>query len=102
MPGASDHRSSRSRLPDPQRQATPDQVLGRDSEHTWPDSLDVMGWRVEDDGLGVQFSRDISTIIRRDYAAALDAFLMAQGVGRATLGGLAVHTRATNIVQALE
>src|SRR5260221_7059484 len=30
MPGASDHRSSRSRLPDPRPQATPDQVLGRD------------------------------------------------------------------------
>src|SRR5260221_4718330 len=30
MPGASDHRSSRSRLPDRRPQATPDQVLGRD------------------------------------------------------------------------
>jgi alkylresorcinol/alkylpyrone synthase len=71
-------------------------------EHTWPDSLDVMGWRVEDDGLGVQFSRDIPTIIRRDYAAALDAFLIARGVGRADLGGLALHPGGTKVVEALE
>jgi alkylresorcinol/alkylpyrone synthase len=71
-------------------------------EHTWPDSLDVMGWRVEDDGLGVQFSRDIPTIIRREYAAALDAFLIAQGVGRADLGGLALHPGGTKVVEALE
>jgi DNA-binding response OmpR family regulator len=29
MPGASDHQSSRIRLPDPRSQATPDEVLGR-------------------------------------------------------------------------
>ncbi len=61
-----------------------------------------MGWRVEDDGLGVQFSRDIPTIIRRDYAAALDALLIAQGVGRAALGGLALHPGGTKVVEALE
>src|SRR5258708_3835583 len=71
-------------------------------EHTWPDSLDVMGWRVEDDGLGVQFSRDIPTIIRRNYAVALDAFLIAQGVGRGALGGLALHPGGTKVVEALE
>jgi hypothetical protein len=31
MPGASDYRSSRSRLPDPRPQATPDDILGRDT-----------------------------------------------------------------------
>src|SRR5260370_8731639 len=61
-----------------------------------------MGWRVEDDGLGVEFSRDIPTIIRRDYAAALDAFLIAQGVGRAALGGLALHPGGTKVGEALE
>ena len=44
-------------------------------EHTWPDSLDVMGWRVEEDGLGVLFSRDIPAIVRERYGAALHAFL---------------------------
>lgn len=71
-------------------------------EHTWPHSLAVMGWRVEDDGLGVQFSRDIPTIIRRDYAAALDAFLDGQNFARSDLAGLAVHPGGAKVVDALE
>ncbi|MGH6959418.1 MAG: type III polyketide synthase, partial [Dongiaceae bacterium] len=43
--------------------------------YTWPDSLDVMGWHVEDDGLGVLFSRDIPAMVRRDLPPVLDAFL---------------------------
>jgi alkylresorcinol/alkylpyrone synthase len=40
--------------------------LGPAHEHTWPDSLDVMGWDVADDGLKVVFSRDSrSSRIRR-------------------------------------
>ncbi|MEX2201129.1 MAG: type III polyketide synthase, partial [Dongiaceae bacterium] len=34
-------------------------------EHTWPDSLPVMGWNIEDDGFGVLFSRDIPALVRR-------------------------------------
>ncbi|HET9160044.1 MAG TPA: hypothetical protein VFN88_05485 [Caulobacteraceae bacterium] len=33
-------------------------------EFTWPDSLDVMGWDVADDGLKVVFSRDIPTLVQ--------------------------------------
>ena len=38
-------------------------------EHTWPDTRDVMGWRVEDDGLGVIFSRHIPTLVREEMRA---------------------------------
>ncbi len=42
-------------------------------EFSWPDSLDVMGWRVEEDGLGVVFSRDNPTQTRTDIReVALD------------------------------
>ncbi len=58
----------------------PDQANGTATitgwgEHTWPGSLDVMGWRIENDGLGVLFSRDIPSIIRADLGAAVEAFL---------------------------
>lgn len=36
--------------------------------HTWPDSLDVMGWDVADEGLRVVFSRRIPDIVARDFA----------------------------------
>ncbi len=32
-------------------------------EHTWPGSLDVMGWDVTDDGLSAIFSRDIPQLV---------------------------------------
>jgi alkylresorcinol/alkylpyrone synthase len=30
-----------------------------ETEHTWPDTLDIMGWRVDPDGLGVIFAQAI-------------------------------------------
>src|SRR6266849_4617528 len=38
--------------------------LGPAGEHTWPQSLDIMGWQVEDDGLKALFSRDIPALVR--------------------------------------
>jgi alkylresorcinol/alkylpyrone synthase len=35
-------------------------------EYTWPDSLDVMGWDVTDEGLRAVFSHDIPNIVRTD------------------------------------
>ena len=71
-------------------------------EHRWPDSLDVMGWRIEDDGFGVLFSRDIPTLIRERFGPALDGFLERQGIGRADLAGTICHPGGAKVVAALE
>ena len=71
-------------------------------EHTWPDSLDVMGWRVEEDGFGVLFSRDIPAIVRERYGAALDAFLARQGLKRGDLDGALCHPGGAKVIAALE
>ena len=34
-----------------------------------------MGWHIEDDGLGVLFSRDIPTLVREEMRPAVDRFL---------------------------
>ena len=47
-------------------------------EHTWPDSLDIMGWDVSEEGLRVIFSKDIPTIVRRDMRQVVDKFLASQ------------------------
>ena len=39
-------------------------ALGAGGEYTWPQSLDVMGWDVAEDGLKALFSRDIPTLVR--------------------------------------
>jgi alkylresorcinol/alkylpyrone synthase len=71
-------------------------------EHTWPDSEDVMGWRVEDDGLGVLFSRDIPSLVRRDLAPALDAFLARHGLVRGDLAAAACHPGGAKVIAELE
>jgi alkylresorcinol/alkylpyrone synthase len=41
----------------------------------WPNSLDVMGWEVVEDGLKVIFSRDIPTIVHQQVKPVVDTFL---------------------------
>jgi len=46
----------------------------------WPDSLDVMGWDVQDDGLKVIFSRDIPTLVQNDVRPFVEQFCRDHGV----------------------
>lgn len=71
-------------------------------EHTWPDSRDIMGWRVEDDGLGVVFSRSIPNLVREKMRGVTDAFLSTQGLAQDDLSGLIVHPGGEKVLEALE
>jgi alkylresorcinol/alkylpyrone synthase len=71
-------------------------------EHTWPDSRDIMGWRVEDDGLGVVFSRSIPNLVRDRMRGVTDTFLAAQGLAQNDLAGLIVHPGGEKVLEALE
>ncbi len=71
-------------------------------EYTWPDTLEVMGWRVEDDGFGVLFSRDIPAIVRARYGTAVDGFLAHQGLTRKDLDGTLCHPGGAKVLDALE
>lgn len=71
-------------------------------EYTWPETLDVMGWRVEEDGLGVQFSRAIPGLVRARFGAAVDRFLAAHGLVRGDLDGTICHPGGAKVLDALE
>ncbi len=77
-------------------------TLGAQGEYTWPQSLDVMGWDVEDDGLGVVFSRDIPALIRERMGPAADRFLARHGLTRADIDGYVCHPGGAKVVGALE
>jgi len=76
--------------------------LGARGEHTWPDSLDVMGWRVEDDGLGVLFSSDIPNLVRTRFGDAVAGFLDRNGLCRADMAEFVCHPGGAKVVDALE
>lgn len=71
-------------------------------EHTWPASLDVMGWHVEGDGFGVLFSRDIPALVRRDYRPALEDFLDSAGLRLEDIASFVMHPGGLKVVEALE
>lgn len=76
--------------------------LGPWGEHTWPDSLDVMGWDVADDGLKVLFSRDIPALVREDLRPVVDAFLADNGATLSDIAGFVCHPGGAKVIDALE
>src|SRR5262245_41312196 len=77
-------------------------LLGPWGEHTWPDSLDVMGWEVADDGLKVVFSRDIPSLVRTDLRTVVDAFLTKNGFRLEQIDGCICHPGGAKVLDALE
>lgn len=71
-------------------------------EHTWEDSLDVMGWEVGDDGLGVLFSRDIPHLVRTRLREPAYAFLQGHGLGPQDITRHACHPGGAKVLDALE
>ena len=77
-------------------------ALGPFGEHTWPDSLGVMGWDVAEDGLKVVFSRDIPTLVRTDFRAVVDVFLEKEGATLNDVKGFVSHPGGAKVLDALE
>ena len=71
-------------------------------EHTWPKSLDIMGWDVADDGLKVLFSRDIPSLVRRHMRKATDDFLGLHGLDLADIDAFVCHPGGAKVLTALE
>lgn len=71
-------------------------------EHTWKDSLDVMGWEIGDDGLGVLFSRDIPHLVRTKLGEPAKKFLAEQGLSTSDIARHACHPGGAKVLDALE
>lgn len=71
-------------------------------EHTWPDSLGIMGWDVADDGLGVVFSRDIPALVRREMRHAAETYLKTQDLTLERIDSFVCHPGGAKVIDALE
>ena len=76
--------------------------LGDGVEHLWPDSLDVMGWEVRDDGLGVVFDRAIPAFVDAHLADAVAAGLTASGLAHADVARFVCHPGGPKVLAAIE
>jgi alkylresorcinol/alkylpyrone synthase len=68
----------------------------------WYESLDVMGWDINDRGLKVLFSRDIPSIVRSLALPAILEFLAAQGFALHDLGHIIAHPGGAKVIEAYE
>ncbi|MEQ9682392.1 MAG: 3-oxoacyl-[acyl-carrier-protein] synthase III C-terminal domain-containing protein [Rhodospirillales bacterium] len=76
--------------------------LIRWGEHTWPRSLDVMGWTVEEDGLGVVFSRDIPHLVETELPPVLRRYLAQDNLSLDHMDAFVAHPGGEKVITALE
>jgi alkylresorcinol/alkylpyrone synthase len=72
------------------------------AEHTWPDTLDIMGWRVDPQGLGVIFARAIPPFARKELRPAMDIMLAAQGFAVPEVDRFVCHPGGMKVIEAIE
>lgn len=76
-------------------------VIRDSGEHTWPDSLDVMGWRMQEDGFGVLFSRDIPELVTTQLPPVLFEFLSENALDLAAIDHFVPHPGGAKVLAAM-
>jgi alkylresorcinol/alkylpyrone synthase len=71
-------------------------------EHTWPDTVDIMGWRMDPQGFGAIFSRSIPELALRDLRPAADGFLATNNLSFDDIGAYSFHPGGAKVIVALE
>lgn len=71
-------------------------------EHTWPETLDVMGWRVDPQGFGAIFSRSIPDLASRDLRPVADEFLARHELALNDVDQFSFHPGGAKVITALE
>ena len=77
-------------------------MLGQGAEHTWADTLPIMGWDVDADGFGVVFDRSIPEFVKQNMAGAVASSLETLGLKQSELSRLICHPGGAKVVEAIE
>ena len=71
-------------------------------QHTWPGTLDIMGWSVDPLGLGVIFDRAIPPFAEANMAPAVQEILARAGLTLDDIDRFAFHPGGQKVISALE
>ena len=71
-------------------------------EHTWPRSLDIMGWDVAEDGLKAIFSRDIPRLVTAELGPVLRDFLTRHRLSLGDIDRFICHPGGPKVIDAYE
>ena len=72
------------------------------AEKLWPDTLDVMGWKVDPEGFGVIFQRTIPDFVRENMGPAVAEILAQMELPRDRVDRFVCHPGGTKVIMALE
>jgi alkylresorcinol/alkylpyrone synthase len=68
----------------------------------YPDTEDVMGWKVSEKGFGLVLSPDVPKVIREHLGHDVDAFLEEHDLRRSDIGAWILHTGGPKVLEATQ
>ncbi|MCZ6651135.1 MAG: type III polyketide synthase [Acidobacteria bacterium] len=68
----------------------------------YPDSEDVMGWKVSEKGFGIVLSADVPNVVRNHLCTDVDAFLSDQKLSRDDIKTWVCHPGGPRVLQAMQ
>ena len=71
-------------------------------QHTWPETLDIMGWKIDPQGFGVIFDRAIPPFAQQHIAPAIAGILGRGGLVLEDVDRFACHPGGSKVIAALE
>lgn len=71
-------------------------------QHRWPDTLGIMGWDVDTEGLGVIFDRDIPPFAKAHLAPAVAGILERGGLTVEDIDRFTCHPGGAKVIAAIE
>ncbi len=74
-------------------------TIGATAEHTWPGTLDIMGWTVDPIGFGVVLSRSLPRFVEQRMAAPVRRFIKS---AQLTAPHLICHPGGAKVLDAIE
>ncbi|MCS6762536.1 MAG: hypothetical protein MO846_11735 [Candidatus Devosia symbiotica] len=74
-------------------------LFGNGAKYTWPDTLSIMGWDVDDKGFGVVFDRSIPEFARRYLGEAVSASLETLGLDQIELSRMICHPGGAKVIE---
>jgi alkylresorcinol/alkylpyrone synthase len=77
-------------------------IIEHAGQHTWNKTIDVMGWRVDDEGFGAIFAKSIPDLVNADLRPAADAFLARNKLNLGDIDSFTFHPGGAKVIQALE
>ena len=77
-------------------------VVESSGVHLFPDTLDIMGWKIEDEGFGIILARSLPAFVERELEPAIGRILGRSGLSIADIDRFICHPGGMKVLTALE